>query len=129
MSKPSVVIQPIDFDVATRAVEKFSQERQIPSMVFPETAAGQGVGAGEDRPALASVSASYPFEPLAVAPIRDRRTMKRIPVELPAYVFDDIKRRALDGDCSARHIIMKALRSYGVHIADDDMPEDGRRNR
>ena len=43
MSKPSLVIQPIDFDVATRAVERFSQERKIPSMVFP----GEGEGAAK----------------------------------------------------------------------------------
>jgi hypothetical protein len=50
-------------------------------------------------------------------------------VELPQYVVDDIKRRALDGRCSARHIVMRALRAYGVHIAEDDMVEDCRRVR
>jgi hypothetical protein len=60
---------------------------------------------------------------------RERRNVQRIPVELPDYVAEDVKRRALDGHCSARHIIMRALRAYGVHIADEDMPEDGRRLR
>ena len=120
MSKPSLVIQPIDFDVATRAVERFSQERKIPSMVYP--ADGAGEGASQTNTVQPSPVASIPQR-------RDRRSIFRIPVELPDYVVDDVKRRALDGHCSARHIIMKALRAYGVHIADEDMPEDGRRLR
>lgn len=121
MSKPAVVIQPIDFDVATRAVERFSQERKIPSMVFP----GEGEGAAKVEQNIAVQPAEVP----ALPPRRDRRSIQRIPVELPDYVVDDVKRRALDGHCSARHIIMKALRAYGLHIADEDMPEDGRRIR
>lgn len=120
MAKPAFVIEPIDFDVATRAVEKFSQERKIPSMVFP----GNGVGEGATRTAAESTN-----ETQNLAALRKQRSIQRIPVELPDYVADDVKRRALDGHCSARHIIMRALRAYGVHIADEDMPEDGRRLR
>lgn len=115
MSKPSVVIAPIDFDAATRAVEKFSADRKIPSMVYP---AEKGRGETE---------AVTPPVALAVPP--RRKTIQRIPVEMPDYVFDEIKRRALASRCSARHVILKALRSAGIHIADEDMPEDGRRCR
>ena len=121
MSKPAVIIQPIDFDVATRAVEKFSQERKIPSMVFP----GEGEGTSDKT----QLPALHPVEPLPLPVRRERRPVQRIPVELPDYVAEDVKRRALDGHCSARHIIMRALRAYGIHIADEDMPEDGRRLR
>jgi hypothetical protein len=116
--KPALVIQPIDFDVATRAVDKFSQERKIPSIVFP-TPDEEGRGAS-DRVAL-------PVPPPTEK--RPRRSVQRVPVELPQYAFEDIKRRALQHRCSARHVIMKALRAYGVHIDDEDMPEDGRRLR
>ena len=74
-------------------------------------------------------SGVQPTQVPTLPPRRDRRSIQRIPVELPDYVVDDVKRRALDGHCSARHIIMKALRAYGLHIADEDMPEDGRRLR
>lgn len=114
MSKPALVIQPIDFDVATRAVERFSKERKIPSMTYP----GEGEGPLAETPKATEVASLPP-----------RRSIKRIPVELPDYVVEDVKRRALDGNCSARHIIMRALRAYGLHIADEDMPEDGRRIR
>lgn len=117
-SKPSVVIAPIDFDAATRAVDNFSQKRNIPSMIFPEaTARGEGPPTVE------------PSAQPAVVVLPPSRRVQRIPVELPQYVVDDIKRRALDGRCSARHIVMRALRAYGVHISDDDMIEDGRRVR
>jgi hypothetical protein len=117
--KPAVVIQPIDFDVATRAIDKFSHERKIPSMVVAPPAE-------QERGADALPAASG--EP-APAETRKRRSIQRIPVELPDYAFQDLKRRALDNRCSARHIVMKALRAYGIHIDDEDMPEDGRRLR
>ncbi|MEQ1670141.1 MAG: hypothetical protein ABL893_04715 [Hyphomicrobium sp.] len=117
MSKSSINIQPIDFDAATRAVERFSKDRHIPSMTYP----GEGEGPTVETPKATEVT--------TLPVLQTRRSIKRIPVELPDYVVEDVKRRALDGNCSARHIIMRALRAYGVHIADEDMPEDGRRNR
>jgi len=116
--KPAVVIPSIDFDAATRAIDKFSHERKIPSMVVT-------TAAEKERGADALPVASEP----APAETRKRRSIQRIPVELPYYAFEDLKRRALDNRCSARHIIMKALRAYGIHIDDEDMPEDGRRLR
>lgn len=116
--KPAVVIQPIDFDVATRAVDKFSQERKIPSMVVTAPAE-------KDRGSSPLPVASEP----APSETHKRRSVQRIPVELPDYAFQDLKRRALDNRCSARHLIMRALRAYGIHIDDEDMPEDGRRLR
>lgn len=117
MSKPSVVIAPIDFDAATRAVDKFSADRKIPSMVYPAEEKGRGVVETAPTPSVALATASR------------RKVIQRIPVEMPDYVFDEIKQRALASRCSARHIILKALRSAGIHIADEDMPEDGRRLR
>jgi hypothetical protein len=116
--KPPVVIQPIDFDAATRAVDKFSHDRKIPSMVIPPPAQeGRGVGAHP-----------VPTEEAPAIP-RKSRSVQRVPVELPYYAFEELKRRALESRCSARHIIMKALRGYGIRIDDEDMPEDGRRIR
>ncbi len=108
--KPTLVIQPIDFDVATRAVDKFTKEREIPTMVFPERE-------GEGREVV------LPPPPI----VKVRKPVTRVPLELPDYAYDEIRRRALAGRCSSRYIIMKALQMYGVTIAEDDMPEDGRR--
>jgi hypothetical protein len=116
--KPAVVIQPIDFDAATRAIDKFSHERKIPSMVVTAPAE-------KERGADAEPVATQPTP----SETHKRRSIQRIPVELPDYAIQDLKRRALDNRCSARHIIMKALRVYGIHIDDEDMPEDGRRLR
>ena len=110
MSKPAVVIQPIDFDAATRAVDKFAKEREIPTMVFPEQ---------EEKGRAAA-----PPPPI---PAKIRKPVTRVPLELPDYAYDEIRRRALAGRCSARYIIMKALQVYGIAIAESDMPEDGRR--
>ncbi len=111
-SKPALVIQPIDFDVATRAVDKFTKEREIPTMVFPVQGDGKGREGASQAPA-----------PIA----KLRKPVTRVPLDLPDYAYDELRRRALAGRCSARYIVMKALQVYGITIAEDDMPEDGRR--
>jgi hypothetical protein len=113
-----IPIQPIDFDVAERVTETFAKQRNIPTMAFPLTSSGEGQGT--TPPVTPQVVAVEP------AP---RSEMRRMSLDLPSYVFDDIRQRALDGKCSARFVILKALRSAGIHIKEDDMAVDGRRDR
>lgn len=112
-----IPIKPIDFDAAERVTETFAKQRNIPAMAFPKQDATTGQGS--------ELPESPKQVPLPVA----RLDMRRMSLDLPAYVFDDIRRRALDTNCSARYVILKALRSAGVHIKDDDMAIDGRRDR
>lgn len=104
----------------TGATTPHQDTHRLAAMIANMTSPGE-----EGRGASAPVAPPVP--PLTEK--RPRRSVQRIPVELPQYAFEDIKRRALEHRCSARHVIMKALRAYGVHIDDEDMPEDGRRLR
>jgi plasmid stability protein len=50
-------------------------------------------------------------------------------LELPDYVWTDLKIRAAHKQTSVRHIVMTALQGDGITILDADMIEDGRRLR
>lgn len=58
-----------------------------------------------------------------------RSRMKTVNLELPDYVWTEIKIRAVQKQTSLRHVVMSALLADGVTIADADMIEDGRRLR
>lgn len=51
----------------------------------------------------------------------------RVTVELPEYLIDDLKLRALKNHTSLRFIVMKALRTLNFRILDADMIEDARK--
>jgi hypothetical protein len=58
-----------------------------------------------------------------------RARMKTLNLELPDYVWTELKIRAAQRQTSLRHVVMAALVGDGVSIADVDMIEDGRRLR
>ena len=58
-----------------------------------------------------------------------RSRMKPLNVELPDYVWIELKSRAAQDMVCVRHVIMSLLREAGFTISDADMIEDGRRNR
>lgn len=58
-----------------------------------------------------------------------RSRMKTVNLELPDYVWTEIKIRAVQRQTSLRHVVMTALLADGVTISDADMIEDGRRLR
>lgn len=58
-----------------------------------------------------------------------RARMKTLNLELPDYVWTELKIRAAQRQTSLRHVVMAALLADGVSIAEVDMIEDGRRLR
>ena len=108
-------------------LERLARDKGVGALVKPkEPGAGQGASAAPapQKPA--------PVEEAAVAPesaATPRSRMKALSVELPDYVWTDLKIRAAHGQTSVRHVIMSALQAYGVSIAEADMIEDGRRIR
>ena len=90
-------------------------------------------GAGEPTPlsppkavsALASADATDD----ALPPPTPRARMKAMNLELPDYVMRELKRRALQEDCSVRYVIMRSLAAQGVIIHEADLVADGRRSR
>jgi hypothetical protein len=58
-----------------------------------------------------------------------RSTVEKLTTELPAYLHDAMKRKALDNRTTVRHVLMLALKEDGFFIAAADLVPDARRTR
>ena len=56
-----------------------------------------------------------------------RNRWARISVELPDYLIEEMKIRAIRTKASLRHIVMKALRTQNFRVLDADMIDDARK--
>jgi hypothetical protein len=112
MSKSAPIgFKPLNFDATAAAVQRVSQEQNIPALAFPKNAVRKG------------------GLPANTKPTNKIRTFERLPVHLPSYVIADLKQRALTNETTCRFIIMQALKQHGIEIDDADMIPDGRRTR
>lgn len=118
MKKDREPFMPLDADEGDMALEQLAQNKGVAKLVKPEDdSAGEGARAPQRK---------------APAPVNDatpRERMKTVNLELPDYVWTDLKIRAAKEQVSLRHIVMTALVSYGVEIKESDMVQDGRRMR
>lgn len=80
-------------------------------------------------PALQPKTEPAPSPQVIPLPSRPTAVMHRFNVEVPEYIADQIYDRARAERCTARHVIMQALRTAGITINEDDMISDGRRRR
>lgn len=117
----AVELDPIDARLEARAIEK-----GIPTLVSPKV----------EVPLVKETAASSeiaPIPPKAVTCLPENATprsrMKSAKIELPDYLWVELKKQAAEEMVSLRYVIMKALREKGFHINDADMIEDGRRFR
>ena len=90
------------FKVPTEAVDDYATRRNIPTTVFPQAVP-------EAQPASAT-------------------KLVKLSVDVPDYVMKRIKQRAPDEDRSHRCLVLRALRQYGIDVAEEDLIDDGRRN-
>lgn len=107
----------LDADIDDSRLERLAEEKGVATMVRPANGAGEGE---KTRPIVA------PVDPEAAPTPRSQ--MKNFSIEIPEYVWRELKLRSLERG-TIKHIIMSALRRDGVTIRDADMIEDGRRDR
>ena len=83
-------------------------------------------------PALSHAEKASSMTVQAQAPlsiVHPTQVIRRVTLDLPEYVVDQLHDRARIARCTTRHVIMIALKATGVTINDDDMISDGRRLR
>lgn len=102
--------QPVDRDPDDLALERLAAAKGVAAMVKPS-----------------APIAEIPVRTVPVALPKGRR--KTVNLELPDYLWTDLKIAAARTETTVRHVIMTALRAQGYMIADADMVEDGRRLR
>lgn len=112
---------PLDPDLADQKLETLAREKGVGTLQRPAPQGEQGPNVAS--PALAPI----PEQPRSGATPRAR--MKPLNVELPDYVWTELKIRAAHRQTSVRHVILSALVNDGITIAESDMIEDGRRAR
>lgn len=115
--------QPLSSDIDD-SLEQLARQKGVGMMVKPENS--------EQGPETATPSDPSPRPKRVKPPVEEatpRSQMKTVNMELPLYVWTDLKIRAAHKQTSVRHIVMTALKAAGVPIAQADMVEDGRRLR
>lgn len=121
MKNQRAPFQPLSPDLDAR-LERLAQEKGVGAMVKP-------VQAEPVHDAAPPPASAPPKAPKATAHATPRSRMKTVNLELPDYVWTDLKIRAAHSQTSVRHVVMRALRNDGITIAETDMVEDGRRLR
>lgn len=133
MKSERIPFQPIG-DIDDK-LEQLARDKGVSTMVKPEK--------GEQGPKpTKEISPVAPIEtettgsvamPAVIAQpdseATPRSRMKSVNMELPDYLWTDLKIRAARRQASVRHVIMNALLTAGFHIEESDMIEDGRRAR
>lgn len=110
---------PISPDIDDDRLERLAAEKGVGALVKP---VANGAGEGTRK----SVDIARPMPSPEATP---RSEMKSLNLELPVYVWTELKIRAAQQQTSLKHVVMTALVKDGVTIKDADMIEDGRRLR
>jgi hypothetical protein len=113
----SVELDPIDARLEAKAAEK-----GIPTLISPKIEMAT-------TPVPPEAAIASPSKSANASEITPRSRMKNLKVELPDYLWVELKKKAAEDMVSLRHVILSALRDRGFHIHDADMFEDGRRFR
>jgi hypothetical protein len=115
-SRKSVIpLKPLDFEATARAVKNYAEQNNIPALTYPNEAR-QRRGGGQ-------------IEAVATEVLAKSRAMKRLPMEVPEYVIDSLKKRAAkDKGTSVRFVVLSALKAYGIEVDDEELVKDKRRD-
>jgi len=114
---------PIEPDLVDDRLERLARDNGVGKFEKPLL----NTGAEEGKPA-AHVRAPKPANAQAPAS-KAAAKLKTVNLELPDYVWTELKIRAARQQSSLKHVVMKALRADGITIQEEDMIEDGRRLR
>lgn len=122
MKQQRAPFHPVSADIDDQKLERLAAEKGVGSLVKP---VANGAGEAMAIPVQGRASRAEELNPDATP----RSQMKTLNLEVPDYVWTELKIRAARGQVSVRHIVMNALVKDGVTIEDVDMVEDGRRLR
>lgn len=99
-------------DIDDARLERLAQDKGVATMVKPVPEQEAQV---TPEPVLDPESIPTP-----------RSEMKNLNIEIPAYVWTELKVRAAHRGTTIRHVIMTSLAAEGFEIRSADMFEDGR---
>ena len=116
-TKSPIPLKPLDFGATAKAVEAFTQRHNVPSLSYPAAPPPSP----PTQPPVAAAPMPAPVQTAA-------RVMKRLPMEVPEYVMDALKKKASETKgASVRYVVLCALKAYGIEVRDEEMVLDRRR--
>jgi hypothetical protein len=124
LTKPA--FRSVEIDLIDKRLEAQAAEKGIPKLVSPVTTDVETAAGSQPRQNAESRQTKRQAKEQSATP-RDR--MVALNVEVPAYVWIELKTRAAQSMMSVKHFTLLALREQGIEIRDVDMVEDGRRMR
>lgn len=110
---------PLSADIDDTDLENLARSKGVATMV-------KSVPQAEESPAI-YVRTPEPVDPELIPTPRSQ--MKNLNIELPDYVWKELKIRAAHRGTTIKHVIMTSLKAEGFEIRQADMIEDGRQNR
>lgn len=110
---------PRDFDKLASAAKTFAEKENIPTTSFPQVVKSEGKGG-----TAVTVPTATPSAP-ATEPVAP--TFRRFTVEIPTYLYEDIKTRISKKDQTKKSVVLNAFHKAGFYVAAEDLVEDGRR--
>lgn len=122
MKQQRAPFQPVSADIDDGKLERLAAEKGVGSLVKPVANSGAGEAAKTTKPMSSPA-------PVAASDATPRSQMKTVNLEVPDYVWTELKIRAATQQVSVRHVVMSALMKDAITIKDVDMIEDGRRLR
>lgn len=109
--------QPVEFDELDARLSETAARKGIPALI--------STAPGSSHPSKSRTQAS---EPNANTP-KKTSIRKPINIEVPDYLWTDLKITAAKKMVSVRHLVLVALKEQGYVIAEEELIEDGRRLR
>lgn len=82
---------------------------------------------GRGVPVIRAVEAAP--EPQSPLPVVPATPATRVGLDIPLYLADELKIRAVKERCSTRFLILRAIQAAGYRVDDNDLIADGRRAR
>lgn len=122
MSTTRKAFAPLSADIDDTSLENLARSKGVATMVKTAPQAEEGAQAAVQPPTPAT-----PIDPELIPTPRSQ--MKNLNIELPDYVWKELKIRAAHRGTTIKHVIMTSLKSEGFEIRQADMIEDGRRDR
>lgn len=112
----------VDADIDER-LERLAGEKGVATLIKLPSELGEGSkrrvpGASKAEPAVDPNTIPTP-----------RTQMQSVKIEIPDYVYTELRVRAAHRRTTIKHVIMTSLRLEGFEIREADMIEDGRRDR
>ena len=106
------IAAPLDVDDA--ALDRINRQLGVPTLTKPAAELAARHAADRSRADAISIA---------------RAQLEKLTIELPAYLTDAMKRKALDERTTVRHVVMLALKNAGFEVVPEDLVEDGRRRK